>query len=232
MPIVNSLSIILPVRNEANLIRAQLQALQPYRAAGHELIVVDGGSSDATLENASGLADQCLSSAAGRSQQMNLGARAAGNRLLLFLHVDTVLPANADQLLVQALQSQGCAWGWFDVRLSNTALPYTVIAAMMNLRARLSSVCTGDQALFVEKALFTQLGGFPAIELMEDVAISKLLRASGRAARPAALAISSSRRWEQKGLFATIGLMWTLRLLYFLGIKPARLRQMYYPRHD
>lgn len=227
-----TLSIVVPVRNEAKIIRGQLERLQSLRAAGHELIVVDGGSTDGTLQMAQGLADGYLSSEPGRSGQMNLGAAEATGDILLFLHADTELPAQAAEQVIAALAGQNRRWGWFDVQLSSSRLALTIVARMMNLRSRLTRVCTGDQALFVEKELFIEVGGFADIALMEDIAISKVLRRTGRPAHPQALATTSSRRWEQKGLVSTILLMWKLRLLYFVGVAPSRLALMYYPRHD
>ncbi|MBT6481374.1 MAG: glycosyltransferase family 2 protein [Gammaproteobacteria bacterium] len=234
-----SISIVIPVRNEAGYIAAQLQRLQAYRSRGHELIVIDGGSLDDTVQLTTGLVDSCESGESGesgRSRQMNQGAASARGDVLLFLHADTELPEDADGLIIEALAEQGSRWGWFDVRLSNSGLPYRMVGGMMNLRSRLTSVCTGDQALFVERALFEELGGFPALELMEDIALSKALRratkAEARPARPDGVAVTSSRRWEQNGLLTTILLMWKLRLLYFFGMKPSNLVRMYYPRHD
>ncbi len=229
---MKTISLVLPVRNEAGLIREQLQRLQCYRAKGHEVIVIDGGSRDATVELTAGLVDSCEVSAAGRSNQMNQGASRAKGDILLFLHADTELPANADERICEALSAQCSRWGWFDIKLSKPRLAFLVVARMMNLRARLTSVATGDQALFVERELFRAIGGFPRLALMEDIAISKLLRRRGRPVRPEGLATTSSRRWEENGLISTVLLMWRLRLLYFLGVKPQRLREMYYPSHD
>jgi rSAM/selenodomain-associated transferase 2 len=228
------ISFILPVLNEASLIRSQLRGLQAYRAEGHEIVLIDGGSSDDTIENAAGLADRIEISAPGRSTQMNQGAELAQGDLLLFLHIDTSLPAQADQLIAAAMNpvahKQRRQWGWFDIRLSNPSLAYRIIAAAMNLRARCTAVCTGDQALFVTAELFHRLGGFPAIPLMEDIAMSKLLR---RAAKPAPIktaALTSNRRWQQHGLVKTVLLMWWLRLRYFLGVSPQVLVKQYYQR--
>ena len=218
--------------NEAELIREQLQRLQCYRAKGHELIVIDGGSLDGTLEQAEGLVDSYGTGPAGRSQQMNQGAALASGDILLFLHVDTVLPVVADECIDEALAAKGRRWGWFDVTLSNAGLAFRLVASMMNLRARLTSVATGDQALFVEKTLFQEIEGFPQLPLMEDIAISKLLRRQGRPAKPKGRVITSSRRWEEKGLVSTILLMWKLRFLYVIGGSPQSLRAMYYPGHD
>ncbi|MEX0963314.1 MAG: TIGR04283 family arsenosugar biosynthesis glycosyltransferase [Pseudohongiellaceae bacterium] len=227
---MKTLSIIMPVRNEAPIIRQQLLRLQGIRAAGHELIVVDGGSTDSTVQQTEGLVDRCEHSSVGRSRQMNAGAAVASGDILLFLHADTELPTDAVEQLIGAMQSQGRRWGWFDVRLSGARPAFTLLATMMNRRARLTSVCSGDQALFVERALFQQIAGFPRIALMEDIAISKALRRLGRPARPVGIATTSSRRWQENGLLATIVLMWKLRLLYFIGVSPARLVELYYPQ--
>ena len=229
---LKTISLVLPVRNEARLMREQLQRLQCYRAKGHEVIVIDGGSFDATVEQTQGLVDRCEVSAAGRSNQMNHGASKAKGDILLFLHADTELPINADECICNALTAQDSRWGWFDIKLSKPQLAFRVVAATMNLRARLTSVSTGDQALFVEKELFQEVGGFPPLALMEDIAISKLLRRRGSPSRPVGLVTTSSRRWEDNGLISTILLMWGLRFLYFIGVKPQKLREIYYPSHD
>ena len=229
---LKTISVVLPVRNEARLIREQLQRLQCYRAKGHEIIVIDGGSVDATVEQTQGLVDRCEVSAAGRSNQMNQGAAGAKGDILLFLHADTQLPFDADELIFNALSGQDSRWGWFDVKLSKPRLGFRMVALMMNWRARLTSVSTGDQALFVERELFQEVGGFAPLALMEDIAISKVLRRRGSPARPVGLATTSSRRWEQNGLISTVLLMWRLRFLYVMGVKPQRLREIYYPSHD
>jgi len=224
------ISFILPVLNEAGIVAAQLQGLQVYRQQGHELLLVDGGSKDNTVEIARPLVDVIAVTGPSRSLQMNRGAELASGEILLFLHIDTSLPEAADQAIVAALAQDKLRWGWFDVRLSNPALIYRIIANSMNLRARLSSVCTGDQAMFVEKSLFIEAQGFPSIALMEDVAISKRLRRLARPATVGSKVEAASRRWQQKGVLNTIWLMWWLRLQYFLGVSPERLRRRYYGR--
>jgi len=226
---MRKISFILPVLNEAAHITQQLSQLQVYRDQGHEVIVVDGGSSDGSGELAAELADAVLSSDSGRGRQMNRGAQAATGDILLFLHSDTRLPVAADQLVLKALAGGDGEWGWFAVRLSNTALPYRIISTFMNLRSRLTFVATGDQTLFISRALFEREGGYPDIELMEDVAICKQLRRKSTPNWVLQPVVTSSRRWEQNGLARTIGLMWWLRFLYFCGVSPAQLRKLYYP---
>lgn len=227
-----SLSIIIPVLNEAGLIQPHLARLQEVRRLGHQLIVVDGGSTDNTVELARPLADLVLSAASGRAQQMNCGAAQANGELLLFLHVDTVLPADFLVCLNRVWSGADSTWGWFPVRLSNRGLAYRIIGGFMNWRARLSKVSTGDQALYVGRDLFAAVQGFPVLPLMEDVAISKRLRRQRAPVIAGSRAVASSRRWEQRGLLRTVLLMWWLRWLYFIGVSPASLVRRYYPeRH-
>jgi len=218
------LSIVIPVLNEAPGIRAALEALAPLRALGHELIVVDGGSADATPGLAAPLCDRLVSSARGRGAQMNAGARQAGGEALVFLHADTRLPPSADQLIVEALKDR--VWGRFDVRIDGAHPMLAVVAWAMNLRSRLTGIATGDQAIFVRREAFP---GFAEIALMEDIAFSRSMRRRGRPACLRARVRTSGRRWEARGVLRTIVLMWRLRLLYFLGVPPDRLARRYHP---
>ena len=225
-----AVSIIVPVLDEASLVEEALGRLQGARRAGCQLIVVDGGSGDGSPGLARPLADEVLLGLPGRAQQMNLGAAAADGELLLFLHIDTALPPDFLARLAEVWRGAERSWGWFPVLLDNPAMAYRVISGFMNWRARLTRVCTGDQALFVGRRLFAKVGGFPMLPLMEDVAMSKLLRRRAAPAVAGAVAVTSSRRWEKHGLLRTVGLMWYLRLLYFLGVSPARLHRQYYGR--
>jgi len=216
------LSIIVPTLNEAARIGAALEALAPLRAHGHEVIVVDGGSDDATVDLARPLADRVLTSARGRALQMNAGARAARGEALLFLHADSQLPARADELILRALARS--AWGRFDVEIESRHPLLKVVAAAMNLRSRLSGIATGDQAIFVRRDAFP---GFPQIALMEDIALSRVLKRRGRPACLRERVSTSGRRWEARGVLRTIVLMWRLRLLYALGVAPQRLARQY-----
>ena len=220
------LSVVVPVLDEAAGITSALRALMPLRARGHEVIVVDGGSADASVELARPLADRVLAAPRGRAAQMNAGAAAATGEALLFLHADTVLPEAADALVLAALQRR--PWGRFDVHIASRRRMLGVVGALMNLRSRLSGIATGDQAMFVRRADFEAVGGFPAIALMEDVALSAALRrACGWPACLPARVSTSARRWEQRGVWSTILLMWRLRMLYFLGAEPASLARRY-----
>ena len=211
------LSVVVPVLNEAAGIRAALEALAPLRARGHEVIVVDGGSSDSTADIAAGLCDRVLSAPRGRAAQMNAGARAANGDMLLFLHADTRLPADFTI-------PDSAVWGRFDVRIDGRHPLLKVVACAMNLRSRLTGIATGDQAMFVRRAVFP---GFPEIPLMEDVALSKVLKQRGRPTCLHEKVTTSGRRWEERGVLRTILLMWRLRLLYFLGARPEDLARRY-----
>jgi len=198
------------------------------RERGVELILADGGSYDGTVAAASPLVDRVLSSPRGRALQMNAGAALGGGDVLLFLHADARLPDDAARLILDGLRNTGCRWGHFDVRLSGAAPMLRVIEWMMNRRSRLTRIATGDHGLFVERRLFDEAGGFPAIALMEDIALSATLKRHGRPLCLAQSVIASSRRWEKHGIWRTIALMWRLRLAYFLGAEPARLAEIYY----
>ena len=221
-----SLSIIVPVLDEAAIIVPALQALAPLRARGVEVIVVDGGSRDGTAELARPHADRVITAARGRGAQMNAGADIARGDALLFLHADTRLPPDADRLVLRAL-SRAAAWGRFDVRIEGRGALLSLVAATMNCRSRLTGIATGDQAMFATRRLFATAGGFAEIPLMEDVALSRTLK---RLARPACLServATSGRRWERHGVLRTIFMMWRLRLAFFLGADPAALARRY-----
>ncbi len=219
-------SVIIPVLEEGSLTLACVRSLAPLRAAGHELILVDGGSRSLQRSLLEPWVDQLLVSSAGRARQMNLGAREARGEVFWFLHVDT-RPEGDALAAIRAAQADGPAWGRFDIRLDGTHRLLRLVERMMNLRSRWSGIATGDQGLFIHRELFQRVGGFPAQELMEDVEICARLK---RLQRPAALRqrlITSSRRWERRGVLRTIVLMWSLRLAYRLGVSPRRLAAYY-----
>jgi len=225
-----SLSIIIPALDESKTIIALLDALRPLRQRGAEVIVVDGGSSDGTAELARSHADLVLTASRGRALQMNTGAAQARGEIFCFLHADTRLPDGADGLIIDGLARSRRSWGRFDVRIEGHHPMLRVIAAMMNLRSRLTGIATGDQCLFVTRSLFEAAGRFPEIPLMEDIAFSRRLKKYGRPLCLGHQLTTSGRRWEKHGVWRTIGLMWRLRLAYWLGADPHRLAQ-HYVRH-
>ena len=214
-----ALCIVTPVLDEAANLTAQLRVLRPMRQRGARLVVVDGGSRDDTLAIAREHADLAFSASPGRASQMNAGAAACPADVVLFLHADTVLPDNAD-LLVQRATFGSFAWGRFDVQIDSSRRVLALVAAMMNLRSRWSGIATGDQAIFVRYELFRHVCGFPDQPLMEDIAISQLLKHHSRPACLREKVTTSARRWEQHGVWRTIFLMWRLRAAYFFGADP------------
>lgn len=222
-----SLSIVIPALNEAEHIAATLERLQPLRRRGVEVVVVDGGSSDATVALAQPAADRVIAAERGRAPQMNAGAAAARGEILCFLHADTRLPDNADGLIIDGLARSRRSWGRFDVAIEGRHPLLRVIARMMNWRSRLTGIATGDQAIFVTRSLFEAAGRFPPIPLMEDIALSRQLKIYGRPLCIAHRLITSGRRWERHGVWRTMLLMWRLRLAYWLGTDPAALAARY-----
>lgn len=232
------ISVVIPVLNDNHSLEALLSQLQDLRQQGHEIIVVDGGSNSESLDflhsvvgnGSASLFDSLLESAPGRSSQMNLGAANASGRLLWFLHADsTITPALLQELSILVINSsltQG-RWGWFDVKLTGKASTFRIIERMMNWRARLTRIATGDQGLFVDKSLFIAAGNFPEIALMEDIALTKKLKKLRSPVRLKSLLLTSSRRWEKQGIWRTVLLMWSLRLAYTLGANPKTLARCY-----
>jgi rSAM/selenodomain-associated transferase 2 len=223
----DGLSIIIPVLNEAGTISGTLDALLPLRERGCDVIVADGGSDDGTVDIARPLADRVVASERGRALQQNAGAAEARGGVLLFLHADTRLPPDADRLVVDGLRASGRGWGRFDVRLTGRHPLLRVIERMIGVRSRLSGIATGDQAIFVRHDWFERIGGFPHIPLMEDVALSKSLKRLGPPLCLRETVVTSSRRWDERGVWRTMLLMWRLRFEFWLGADPARLAERY-----
>ena len=213
-----TISIIVPILNEAAQLPELLEHLLEYKRAACEILLVDGGSTDQSPEQAEALGFTVIYSEKGRAVQMNTGANAAKGDVLLFLHADTRLPEHAHQIIERALENEHVLWGRFNVVITGQAFMFKVIAWFMNQRSRLSSIVTGDQAIFIKRNMFEKIGGFPDQALMEDIEFSKKLK---RISKPIALkdkVSTSGRRWEQKGIWRTIILMWSLRYAYWRGV--------------
>ena len=221
------LSIIIPTFNEAGTIISTLQPLQVLRNKGCEVILADGGSDDATTEQAKPFIDQCVVAEKGRAKQMNAGAHLAQGRWLLFLHADTLLTANFSSFLM-ALATTKKQWGFFSLTLTGRHIFFRVIEAAINRRSRITSIGTGDQCLFVQRSTFLQVGRFPDMALMEDISLCKTLRKLSSPWVCRDKVLTSSRRWERHGIVKTVLLMWRLRLAYFFGASPDRLVKIYY----
>jgi rSAM/selenodomain-associated transferase 2 len=221
------LSIVIPTLNEAEGIEAQLSSLASLRDRAAEIIVADGGSEDRTADLARAAGVQVIIAPRGRGSQMNAGAAAASGKVLLFLHADTRLPAGADRLIQTALADTRHAWGRFDVRIDGRRALLALVSRMMNLRSRLTGIATGDQAIFVTREIFLEVGGYPDIALMEDLVLSRALRRRSRPACLTAKVVTSARRWEANGPLRTIFAMWRLRFAFVLGTNPRRLALAY-----
>ena len=238
-----TIAVIIPVLNEALCIR---QTLASTATLGFDdLVIVDGGSTDTTraivesfagpvsspLEHSPARSTEApirlLTAPTGRARQLNAGAIATGCDVLLFLHADTQLPPNARQAVSTALSNQACVGGRFNVRFDSSCLTARVVAGLMNVRSRLSGIATGDQAIFVRRKVFEDIGGFAEIPLMEDIEFTRRMKRAGAVAPLHDTVVTAFRRWEQQGPLRTILLMWTLRFLYWIGVSPHRLQHVY-----
>ena len=218
-------SVVVPTLNEAGTIG---QTLTRIRQAGQcELIVVDGGSGDETLEIARKSADRVLSAQRGRAYQMNAGAQVATGETLLFLHADTLPPLGFPHLIDQALIDPDVVGGRFDVDLDAPGWSFRMIGALMNIRSRLTHIATGDQGIFVRRETFKSIGGYPEWDIMEDLELSRQLSRAGKVACLRNRVQTSARRWQKHGVTKTILIMWGLRLCHFFGIRPAALKAFY-----
>ena len=220
-------SVIIPTLNEADYIGATLERLQACRARGHEVILVDGGSTDDTCGIAAGMVDQALECAPDRAGQMNLGASVARGNIFIFLHADTLLHGEFDRMLDSHPVSED-TWGRFDIRLSGNHFLFRFIEKFMNARSRLTGIATGDQAIFTGRRIFRQVNGYADIPLMEDVEISSRLKQISAPACIGQKVTSSSRRWEKHGIARTTVLYWKLRFCYGIGFDPRELVKQYY----
>lgn len=225
---MTQLSVVIPVLNDGKKLQATLEQLQYLRAEGVELVVVDGGSIDESLEVAAALSDQIVTANRGRAEQMNRGAKVALGQYLIFLHADSNLTSDILQCLSRWKKCD-VKWGFFPLRLDSGKWIFRIIERAINIRSSLTSVATGDQCLFFQRQFFEQIGGFPSIALMEDVAVSKRARAFSQPSVESRPIQTSARRWQKNGVAKTVLLMWTLRLGYSLGVSPSYLASIYYP---
>jgi rSAM/selenodomain-associated transferase 2 len=220
-----NISVVLPVLNEEQSIRGTLQSL--IRLTPYEIIVVDGGSRDRTLEICKEFAVDVMHAERGRARQMNVGARRASGEVLLFLHADTRLPQSALNDIAAALSDSRYLGGRFDVELEGAHWMLKIVGTLINCRSRATKIATGDQALFVRREVFDRMGGFPDIPLMEDIAFCRALKRIGGVACLRSRVITSARRWERDGVWRTIFKMWSLKVCYLAGVSPMRLKRFY-----
>jgi len=219
------ISVIIPVYEEREMIAS---AIENVRSKGEdvEVIVVDGGSSDGSHEIAAGLA-RIEVSKKGRAVQMNKGARKASGDILLFLHTDTSLPDHSFKHIKESFIDPDVIGGRFRIELTGKGLGYRTISAMINIRDRIFGGFTGDQAIFIDRQRFFEIGGYKDIPLFEDLDLARKMRRRGKVVRIPDHVVSSNRRWAKKGLMRTIVKMWLLRLLYLVGVSPETLAKVY-----
>ncbi|XVJ68464.1 MAG: glycosyltransferase family 2 protein [Rhizobacter sp.] len=234
----SSLGIVVPILNDVDALAALAPQLRALLERGVRLVVVDGGSHEDELLRCQSLTHAVggvwVNAPRGRARQMNAGAAALLARsevtALWFLHADSGLPLHADQLICRALEQH--AWGRFDVRIQGQSRWLPIVARMMNWRSRISGMATGDQGLFMRRAVFETLGGFAPIALMEDIEISRRLKRIGPPACLHERLTTSGRRWDEHGALHTIALMWVMRWRYWWGTSPDALRRRYYRHQD
>lgn len=219
------ISVIMPVLNEEGTIASAIDDLRQRDL--DEVIVVDGGSTDATRELCAERGIEPLIARRGRATQMNEGARRASGDILLFLHADTRLPGSAADEIRNVMNDPSIVAGRFDVKLDRSGLLFGIIGALISWRSRLTRVSTGDQAIFVRRDVFYRLGGYPEIPLMEDFALARALKRAGRIACLRSRVTTSARRWEKAGVWRTVFTMWALKALYLVGVSPLRLKRFY-----
>jgi len=222
---VNTVAIIIPVLNEAECLPGLLTHIREWGM--DEIIFVDGGSSDETPQMLKNAGASWIHSERGRAIQFNAGAAQSESDIFLFLHADTSLSSSHITDMKQAMHNPSVAGGRFDVRLSGCHPAFRIIEFFINWRSRITRISTGDQAMFVRREVFARLGGFSGQPLMEDIEFSRRLKREGRIACLRRRVVTSSRRWEKRGIARTVLLMWWLRLRYALGANPEVLKRRY-----
>jgi rSAM/selenodomain-associated transferase 2 len=219
------ISVVVPVLNEAGRIKSALASFE--NATNVEVIVVDGGSQDETVEIAKSLGVQVISSPIGRACQMNAGAKVATGDILLFLHADTRLPAKFDTLVRETLSKPGIVAGAFELAIDAELPGLRLIETMVNWRSRFLSLPYGDQAIFIPADVFQDMGGFPEMPIMEDFEFVLRLRRVGRIEIVPVPVLTSARRWQKLGVAKTTLINQLIILGYFLGVSPEQLVRWY-----
>ncbi len=218
------ISIIIPILNEAKILDKTLSQLQP-ELGHHELIIVDGGSTDGSTRIAEKYG-KVLTSARGRAKQLNAGAAAAIGDILLFLHADIWLEPGALAAVETALDS-GYVGGGFCQKIDGKCILYRMIERAGNIRGRYLKVFYGDSGIFLARAAFEEIGGFPDVPILEEVEFSKGLRRLGKTTLVTPCIHISARRWETRGIVRTTLNNWLITLLYFLKFSPVQLAKLY-----
>jgi rSAM/selenodomain-associated transferase 2 len=222
------ISIVVPTLDEVESIAGLLEDLRGL-AVPHEVLVADGGSTDATCTVARERGARVLAAPRGRGAQLRAGAAATTAPLLCFLHADVRLSAAALRE-IERLAERGSAGAYaFRLAIDRTGPAYRLVEWGANLRSAWGRLPYGDQGLLVQRADYDAAGGFPAVPLMEDVAFVRALQQVTRVRLlPVAIRVSA-RRWEQEGLLRRTWANWLLLGAYLLGTPPERLAHRYRP---
>ncbi|WP_414751998.1 TIGR04283 family arsenosugar biosynthesis glycosyltransferase [Anabaena sp. CCY 9910] len=218
-------SIIIPTLNEADNIQQTIATTQP--SVNIEVIVVDGGSQDDTVAIAQSFGVKVISSSPGRAIQMNTGAALAAGEILLFLHADTRLPVGFDEMIRAALQQPGVVAGAFALRIDADLAGLRWVEKGVYWRSRFLQMPYGDQAIFLTKSIFEEVGGFPELPIMEDFELIRRLKSVGKITLIPVSVATSARRWLQRGVFKTTLINQVVIIAYLLGVAPAQLRNWY-----
>lgn len=221
----DKISVIIPVLNEAIAIRSVL--LKVAAAKNVEVIVADGGSQDKTVAIAQSLGVKVITTTPGRANQMNAGAAVATGTILLFLHADTYLPNNFEDLILSALEDSRTIAGAFELRIDAELLGIRLIEKMVNWRSRVLKMSYGDQGIFLRTTVFQEIGGFPNLPIMEDFELMQQLKREGKIVILPAAVLTSGRRWQKLGVIKTTLINQLIILGYFLGVPPSRLVRWY-----
>ena len=221
------ISIIIPTLNESLLLQRLLCGLNKIIDSQVEIIVVDGGSNDNTLEIASKYAHQVFVTEQGRATQMNYGAAFAKGEVLFFLHADSMLTTNAFQKLKEIVKESAYVGGAFRLQIDSNKLLLSIISQVVNLRSRFFHLVYGDQGIFVRKKNFFEIGRFMVTPLMEDVEFYGRLRASGKTVILDEKILTSARRWEKEGILYATFRNWLLLIMYYMGIPAKQLEKLY-----
>ena len=225
---MSHISIVIPVLNEEQNLKKQKEFLSHSIKQGHEVIIVDGGSCDTSIDVAKQISCNVVSTKPSRGHQLHIGALHSTNQVLLFLHADTLLPLDAAELICKSLKSTTKLWGRFNIKFSNPNYIFKLISWFMNLRSSTTGIVTGDHAMFIRRETYFKCGGFPDYVVMEDIAISKQLKILSGPVCLTEQVVTSSRKWEQQGVINTIVTMWKLRLLFYFGVPTEKLAKLYY----
>ena len=218
-------TVIIPTLNEASSLEACVKALGQSR--DFELIVVDGGSEDGTTRIAEKLKATVMTAPASRAAQMNLGARIASNDIFMFLHADTIVPEDWQNVVHDTLNIPGVALGAFKFGLDESGSGFRLIEKLANFRSHFFQMPYGDQAMFVKRDIFQRIGGFPEITIMEDYAFCRAIRKLGEIKTANLTAVTSGRRWQRLGLFRTTLVNQLIIALFNFGVSDRVLRRIY-----